>query len=146
MTEPAFVWQSIERATSYQVQVADLNGHEVLKKSKSLVERDKMVSTQSLKRGSIYTWTVTAIVQGNEIASPASSASEVRFKILDERDLETLQRVQSVSNSHLLLGLFYCQSRFNGRCRERVSRASSRKSSFFVGSQTIPFRSVKALE
>jgi hypothetical protein len=104
-----FVWQSVGGATSYQVQVADLNGHEVLKSPKLSSNETKWVSTQPLKRGGIYAWSVTAIVSGNEITSPASSARETKFEILGERDLESIQRIRTVSNSHLLLGLLYAK-------------------------------------
>jgi len=43
------------------------------------------------------------------MTSPNSSAKEAKFKILDERDLRSLQHIWTVSDSHLLLGLPYAK-------------------------------------
>jgi hypothetical protein len=57
----------------------------------------------------VYKWAVTAIVNGEEVSSPAASAPEARFGILDEEkalELNLLKRTPS----HLALGIFYARA------------------------------------
>jgi hypothetical protein len=61
-----------------------------------------------LRRGQIFSWVVTAQVDGKEIVSPSASAPEVKFAILSSNDLNELNQLKK-SNSHLALGVFYAK-------------------------------------
>ncbi len=79
--------RSEERA-NYQKCVARIvGGPGVL--SINLTDVAQWIPETPLKRGVVYKWAVTAIVNGKEVSSPAASAPEARFGILDqEKTLE----------------------------------------------------------
>ena len=104
---PVFAWEPIKNATVYRVMVADLTGHEVAKSPQLPPGATKWTPAGTLKRGGIYTWSVTAEVGGQEITSSSASAPEAKFKVLDDDKHIELVRLRNESNSHLKLGLVY---------------------------------------
>jgi hypothetical protein len=106
---PVFRWEPLKEAEGYQVHVAALGSREVLSSARLASDVAQWVPETPLKRGTVYKWSVAAIVNGEEISSPTSSAPEARFGILDEdktRELNLLKRTRS----HLALGVFYARS------------------------------------
>src|SRR5262249_8316065 len=59
----------------------------------------------SLRRGVIYSWAVTAIVNGQTVTSPAPTAPEMKFKILDASKMRQLEQLRGRGFSHLALGV-----------------------------------------
>ncbi len=106
---PIFKWQPLKGATSYQVHVVDTGNHEVAKSPELPATAAQWTPSIPLKRGGVYTWIVTARVNGEEITSPAASAPEWKFKVLEEEKMNELNRVKR-SNSHLALGIFYARA------------------------------------
>ena len=61
-----------------------------------------------LKGNVVYTWQVTAVKDGREIAAPAAPAREARFKTLSSERAAALTRVPGeIAGSHLKLGIVY---------------------------------------
>lgn len=53
---------------------------------------------------------VIAIVNGEEVSSPAATAPEMRFMALDEERMRELQLLKKRTKSHLALGAFYARA------------------------------------
>ncbi len=106
---PIFRWEPLEGATNYQVHVADSNNHSVVKSEELSATTTRWKPPAPLKRGVVYTWIVSAMVGGEEIISPGVEAPEMKFKVLDEKGVGELNRLNKSSKSHLALGVFYAQ-------------------------------------
>jgi len=106
---PLFRWQPLSGATGYRVTVYDSNFNKVV--TSPQLSETEWTASQSLERGSIYSWQVTALKEGREIRSPVPPAPEVKFSILDSASAEELARAQqSYANSHLTLGTLYARA------------------------------------
>ncbi|MBO0859668.1 MAG: zf-HC2 domain-containing protein [Chloracidobacterium sp.] len=106
---PVFRWEPMKEATGYQVHIAALGSREVLSSPDLPSDVMQWVPETPLKRGAVYKWAVTAVVNGEEISAPASSAPEARFGILDEEKTHELKLVRS-ARSHLALGVFFTRA------------------------------------
>lgn len=106
---PTFRWQPLSGATTYTVYVLDLN-FSVIAKSQPL-STTSWTMPQSLKRGGIYVWQVTATKNGKEITAPAAPRPEARFKILEQTKTNEMQRfARERADSHLILGTIYAHN------------------------------------
>jgi hypothetical protein len=106
---PTFRWSTLEGATSYFVEVYDDKLRQVIA-SPQLTDTS-WTSPQSLKRGGIYSWQVTAIKGGEEFSSPRPPAPQANFRILDETLAnELVQARRDYASSHLTLALLYTKA------------------------------------
>jgi len=103
---PTLRWEKVAGAISYAVYVSDRAGKVVATGDGLTADRTEWIVPNSLQRGEIYSWTVTAVVEGREVVSPGPSATERRFKVLSATDLRQLNHVRK-TRSHLALGIFY---------------------------------------
>ncbi len=55
-------------------------------------------------------WLVIAIINGEEVSSPAATAPEMRFMPLGEQQMRELQSLKKRTKSHLALGVFYARA------------------------------------
>jgi hypothetical protein len=106
---PVFRWEPLKEAIGYQVHIAALGSREVLSSAKLSSDTVQWIPEAPLKRGVIYKWAVTAIVNGEEVSSPAASAPEARFGILSDKEMLELVQLKK-SSSHLVLGVFYART------------------------------------
>ncbi len=108
---PTFKWEAIPRATSYRVYVGDANSREVARSIELPSSVTAWTPPQvSLPRGKVYSWSVIAMVNGNEVVAPAASAPEMKFKVLSNESFQELMNIQSGTRSHLVLGIFYARA------------------------------------
>jgi len=108
-TRPTFRWQGLQGATGYIVTVLDMDFN-VINKS-PLVTSTSWAMSESLERGRVYVWKVTAMKDGKEVKSPVPPAPEARFKVLErDRVDEVLKTKRDYPDSHLLSGLAYAQA------------------------------------
>lgn len=106
---PTFRWSSLEGATGYIVEVYDDKLRQIMISPQGA--DTSWTSSQSLKRGGIYSWQVTAIKGGEEFSSPRPPAPLAKFRILDEaRANELVQARRSYASSHLTLALLYADA------------------------------------
>jgi len=105
---PTFRWESLSGATNYRVYVLDFNSDQVAQSGELSPSQTQWKAPTPLRRGQIFSWVVTAQVDGKEIVSPSASAPEVKFAILSSNDLNELNQLKK-SNSHLALGVFYAK-------------------------------------
>ncbi|MGI8641740.1 MAG: hypothetical protein ACR2MG_17570 [Pyrinomonadaceae bacterium] len=104
-SQPILRWKPLKDATSYNVAVADANFRVV-------VESGKLTSTswkpaKSLPRGATYSWQVTATkADGSETVSPSAPAPQARFRVLDQKTTDDLNKLEK-TKSHLALGVLY---------------------------------------
>jgi hypothetical protein len=107
--QPVFEWQPVEGASNFEVQVADSRGREVANSGRLPASVTQWSPVTPLRRGVIYSWTVTAIVNGQTITSPAPTAPEMKFKILDVSKMRQLDQLKRRAPSHLAFGVFYAR-------------------------------------
>jgi hypothetical protein len=106
---PLFRWESLAGASSYRVYVLDAGGKQVHQSEDLPSTQTQWKARGPLRRGQIFSWAVTALVDGKKIVSPSASAPEMRFAVLSTADLQELTRLKK-SNSHLALGVFYARA------------------------------------
>lgn len=106
--KPTFRWESLSGVTSYRVYVLDANGDQVAQSEELPPTQTQWKPPSPLRRGQIFSWVVTALVDGKEIVSPSASAPEVKFAILSGNDLNEWNQLKK-SDSHLALGVFYAR-------------------------------------
>jgi hypothetical protein len=102
---PTLRWEGIRGATSYQVYLNDARGSVVTKSDTLPSDRTSWTVNRPLRRGEVFTWWVSAIIEGKEVISPGPSSPEMKFKVLSARSFDDLQKLSS-SGSHLALGVF----------------------------------------
>lgn len=106
---PTFKWDTVLGATAYTVYVNDASGQIVARSDELTPDRREWLVPKPLKRGEIYAWTVTALVDGKEIVSPGPSAPEMKFQVLSAPHLAQLSQLRR-AGSHLALGVFYARA------------------------------------
>ena len=105
---PVFRWKSLPGAASYRVYVLDQDGNQV-RQSEELPPLKTEWKSTPLRRGQIFSWVVTAVVDGKKVVSPSASAPEIKFAVLSTGDFQELTRLKK-SGSHLALGVFYART------------------------------------
>ena len=106
---PNFRWESLPGASGYRVYMLDANGNEIGRSAELPPTQTQWKAPIPLRRGQIYSWVVTALVDGKNVVSPSASAPEMKFAVLSIADLQELARLKK-SNSHLALGVFYART------------------------------------
>lgn len=104
---PTFRWTELSGATSYTVSVFDaaLN---LIRTSEPLAETQWLMP-EPLEAGVVYTWTVTALKDGQKIIAPAPPA-RAEFKILGNSEMTDLTRLLSKVRSHAARGVLYAKA------------------------------------
>jgi anti-sigma factor RsiW len=106
---PTFRWSPLEGATGYIVEVYDDKPNQIIISSQ--LTDTSWTAPQSLKRGRIYSWQVTAIKGGEEFSSPRPPAPPAKFRILDETLANEIDQARrAYASSHLTLALVYTQA------------------------------------
>jgi hypothetical protein len=106
---PTFKWKAYEGATAYVVKVFDSDFNQVAA-SLSQTATSWNVPT-SLRRGTTYTWQVTASKLGGDVMSPVAPAPQPRFRVLAQDRLNEINKVRTTKPaSHLVLGTLYAQA------------------------------------
>lgn len=106
---PTFSWKPLQGATAYAVEVYDAE-------FKLVVSSDQQVKTswtaaQALRRGSVYSWQVKAVKDGEEITSPRPPAPQAKFRVLDQARASEIAKAKRASgSSHLVLGMLYADA------------------------------------
>lgn len=106
---PVFRWQGASGVSSYRVYVLDENGNQVLQSEELPPSVRQWRAPVPFRRGQIFSWAVTALVDGKQIISPSASAPEMKFAVLSIEDFQELIRLKQ-SSSHLALGVFYARA------------------------------------
>jgi predicted anti-sigma-YlaC factor YlaD len=106
---PVFEWQAVEGASNFEVQIADSRGREVANSGRLPASATQWTPATPLRRGVIYSWAVTAIINGQTVTSPAPTAPEMKFKILEVAKMRQLEQLRGRGFSHLALGVFYAR-------------------------------------
>lgn len=106
---PVFKWESLAGASSYRVYVLDSKGNEIARSDELISTDTQWTAKTSLRRGEIFSWVVTGVVDGKEIISPAASTPEMKFAVLATKDLQELAQLEK-TRSHLALGVFYARA------------------------------------
>jgi hypothetical protein len=105
---PVFRWESLPGVSSYRVYVLDQDGNQVSHSEELPPTQTQWEAPARLRRGQIFSWVVTAMVDGKKVVSPSASAPEIKFAVLSTADFQELNHLKK-SNSHLALGVFYAR-------------------------------------
>lgn len=106
--KPVFRWESLPGVSSYRVYVLDQEGRQVSQSEELPPTQTQWETPAPLRRGQVFSWVVTALVNGKKVVSPSASAPEMKFAVLSTADLQELNHLKK-SNSHLALGVFYAR-------------------------------------
>ena len=104
---PIFRWESLPGASSYRVYVLDADGNQV-GQSEELPPTQTQWEAPPLRRGQLFSWVVTALVDGQKVVSPSASLPEMKFAVLSSGEARELSRVKK-SNSHFALAVVYAR-------------------------------------
>lgn len=105
---PVFRWQALTGATGYRVTILDADFNVVITSER--LNQTQWIPPQSLERGKLYLWQVTAQAGSQELISSSAATPEARFRILSEPQAAQLKTAaQQYANSHLALGVIYAQ-------------------------------------
>jgi predicted anti-sigma-YlaC factor YlaD len=107
--QPVFEWQAVEGASNFEVQISDSRGREVANSGRLPASATQWSPATPLRRGVIYSWAVTANVNGQSVTSPTPTAPEMKFKILEASKTRQLEQLRGRGFSHLALGVFYAR-------------------------------------
>ena len=106
---PTFRWRPLEGASGYNVAVFDSGFNKVAESG--LIQALEWVPPQALRRGTVYSWQVTALKDGKEVTSPHPPASEAKFKVLEQATATELARAREQhAASNLILGVLHAQA------------------------------------
>jgi anti-sigma factor RsiW len=106
--QPVFRWQVVPSAT-YVVAIYDARYRKVAESP--VLRQANWTPDRPLPRGPIYTWQLTARINGQQLRAPVPPASEARFQVLSQAEAEQLEEAQREhANSHLLLGILYARA------------------------------------
>lgn len=106
---PVFRWESLPGVSSYQVYLLDADGKQVSQSGELPPTRAHWKAPAPLRRGQVFSWVVTALVDGEKVVSPSASAPEMKFAVLSTADTRELSGLKK-SDSHLALGVFYARA------------------------------------
>lgn len=118
---PVFRWTTVADASGYRIEVGDLAGNEIAKSELLDAGTLQWMPARPFKRGVVYVWTLTAIVNGEEVSFPAPSEAEMRFKVLAKDSMDELVRLKADNPSHLALGLFYLREGMVGEAEREFA-------------------------
>jgi hypothetical protein len=106
---PIFEWQMVEGASIFEVKIADSRGREVANSGPLPASATQWSPATPLRRGIIYRWAVSVIINGQTVTSPAPTTPEMKFKILEASKMRQLEHLRGRGFSHLALGVFYAR-------------------------------------
>lgn len=102
-----FRWSAMEGATGYVVEIYD----EKFTPVTSSPQLTELTWTTTLPRGTVYSWQVKAIKDGEEVMSPRPPAPQAKFRILDQAKADELAKARrAYPSAHLTLGLLYADA------------------------------------
>jgi len=104
---PTLRWTVLTGAEGYRVTVFDEALH-LVSTSGPLTETEWVIP-EALKPGQVYTWTVTAVKNGNEITAPPVPA-RAEFEVLAKSELAKLSSRVKVEDSKAVRGIAYAKA------------------------------------
>ncbi|MGA9772992.1 MAG: hypothetical protein WBV94_28435 [Blastocatellia bacterium] len=104
---PTFRWTALSGASSYVVSVYDARLN-LISTSEPVAETQWLMPSR-LKRGTLYTWVVTALKDGNKIIAPTLPA-RAEFKIIEESEQAKLNSQTKHLNSAAARGVIYARA------------------------------------
>jgi hypothetical protein len=106
---PTFRWTVAEGTTSYAVEVYDQKFNLVA--SSPQLANNSWTAPESLARGGVYSWQVTATKAGEQIKAPRPPQPQAKFRVLDQATANEIAQARRLyGSSHLVLGLLYARS------------------------------------
>jgi predicted anti-sigma-YlaC factor YlaD len=106
---PVFRWGAFKGAESYVVRIYDSDFNQAA--ASPQVAETSWTASVPLRRGRVYSWQATALVDGREVASPVKPAPDARFMVLDQATAGALAKAKNdAPRAHLILGVLYAQA------------------------------------
>jgi hypothetical protein len=139
---PTFRWHPLEGASGYAVAVFDSKFNKVAESG--LIQALEWVPPQALRRGTVYSWQVTALKDGKEIMSPHPPASEAKFRVLEQAIATELERAREQhAGSNLILGVLHAQAGLLDQAERDFQTLADQNPRSFVAKKLL--RSVRSL-
>lgn len=106
---PAFTWNALDGAKTYKVTVYGAGYKKIVESP--IVSTTNWQAMDTLPRGAVYTWTVTAEGGKGTVVEPAPPQPEAAFKVLEANAAAELQQA-AASHPHdaLLLAVLYARA------------------------------------
>lgn len=105
---PSFRWEKVSGATGYQVFLSPAGYRDAISSERLAADVTEWRPSAPLKRGSVYTWMVTAFLDnGEEISAPLPTEGDKKFFVISEEKSRELKYLKSKVKSHFALGMFY---------------------------------------
>jgi hypothetical protein len=110
---PRFTWNPLAGASAYRVAIF-ASGFRKVRESAWLASSE-WTPPESLERGQVYSWEVTARMGTAEdsptVRAPSLSDPEARFQVMDAAEAADLERaLREHPESHLLLGVLFARA------------------------------------
>ncbi len=127
-SRPTLRWRALAGAASYKVYL--LNAKFDVVQNSGLLRSTSWTVARPLDHGQTYIWQVVASKEGKEITSPVAPAKEARFRVLDSKSEQAVQRfVQDNHDNHLALGIVYAHHGLLDEAARELSLAEKSKQS-----------------
>jgi hypothetical protein len=121
---PTLRWQPLAGATSYTVPVFDSDFNRVAASQPQTATSWRV--PEALRRGTIYSWEVSAIKDGQETRTPVAPAPRAQFKILEAEGYEELLSLETQRPvSYLALGVTYARYALLQEAEQEFQKLSS---------------------
>jgi hypothetical protein len=116
-TRPALVWRAVPGATAYLVEVFDDDFRKVASSGPTSDTRWR----PTLARGRTYLWQVTAKTSEGDVTGPVRPQPEARFKILDAKRADSIERLKREGRKpDLLLAVAYADAGMLAEAKEHL--------------------------
>ncbi|PWU05482.1 MAG: hypothetical protein C5B51_14570 [Terriglobia bacterium] len=122
--QPVFVWESLSGASAYTVSVYDEQFRKVMESPE--LSGTEWRPDQALTAGHIYSWTVTAQVNGDRVRVPVPPAPEAKFAVLSASEAGRLAEARRrYPEQHLLLASLFARVGVVSEARKELAADGS---------------------
>lgn len=98
--QPMFIWQHVQGASRYQLDVDRLEGTGRVREFSTSTENSETRSIMPLLRGSNYSWAVTAIKDGQETRVGTRGGKEASFSVISSSAKEAIDAAKNDEVKH----------------------------------------------
>jgi hypothetical protein len=120
---PEFRWSAV-KAQNFRVEIFDSNSRPVA--ASGFLSEWHWRSSNSLRRGALYSWTLSAAVKGTRAVVPPSPEPQWKFRVASSAEEGEFMRVLSMPRrSELLTAITAARLGFRIEAREAIGRLSA---------------------
>jgi hypothetical protein len=122
---PAFHWNAPRNARDFRIAIYDANFD--LVENSPTVQGEVWLSTRSLPRGKVFSWTVSALLGTERVTVPQAPDPEAKFRVATAKEAGEMDAVrQTVPVSDLRIAMTAARLGFRDEAREALERLRAR--------------------